>query len=279
MKTVNYTLIEKIYDERLSLQKNLEGFAECGIEISRATLYNYCKDKGISTSGNFISYVDPNLSVRANIEKLSTMGFKIGKDKMAATLKELRGTDPTPTIQPTTTHEPTPTTTEPRMYRTKEEEEIERKMYSDRLCREVFGDLVKEEDEPTQELDSKDLDKPAEPSEDGEEVEVVAEPNESLGKFYDALENMTGQTRNQQRISNYTLTGESNEKFYRPIKEVEVEKPVEPIKQKPKAAGRYAHYATDPMLRAMGITGENEAEDNRKIRECLNALDWSNFKM
>lgn len=276
MKTVNYTLIEKIYDEKLSLQKNLEGFAECGIEISERTLYNYCKDKGISTGGDFVSYVDPNLSVRANIEKLSTMGFKIGKDKMAATLKELRGTEHT-TTQSTTTHEPTPTTTEPRMYRTKDEEELERKMYSDRLCREVFGDLVKEDDLPTQQQGSKDLDKPAEPSEDGEEVEVVAEPDENLGKFYDALENMTGQTRHQPRISNYTLTGESNEKFYRPI--IEVEKPVEPIKQKPKAAGRYAHYATDPMLRAMGITGEDEAEDNRKIRECLNALDWSNFKM
>lgn len=278
MKTVNYALIEKIYDEKLSLQKNLEGFAECGIEISRATLYNYCKDKGISTGGDFVSYVDPNLSVRANIERLNTMGFKIGKDKMAATLKELRGTEHT-TTQPTATHEPTPTTTEPRMYRTKEEEELERKMYSDRLCREVFGDLVKEDDLPTQQQDSSDIDKPAEPSEDGDEVEVVAEPSESLGKFYDALENVTGQTRNQPRISNYTLTGESNEKFYRPIKEVEVEKPVEPIMQKPKAAGRYAHYATDPMLRAMGITGEDEAEDNRKIRECLNALDWSNFKM
>lgn len=277
MKTVNYALIEKIYDEKLSLQKNLEGFAECGIEISRATLYNYCKDKGISTGGDFVSYVDPNLSVRANIEKLSAMGFKVGKDKMAATLKELRGTEHT-TTQPTATHEPT-LTTEPRMYRTKEEEELERKMYSDRLCREVFGDLVKEDDLPTQGQDSSDIDKPAEPSEDGEEVEVVVEPNESLGKFYDALENVTGQTRNQPRISNYTLTGESNEKFYRPINEVEVDKPIEPIMQKPKAAGRYAHYATDPMLRAMGITGEDEAEDNRKIRECLNALDWSNFKM
>lgn len=275
MKTVNYALIEKIYDEKLSLQKNLEGFAECGIEISERTLYNYCKDKGISTGGDFVSYVDPNLSVRANIEKLNTMGFKIGKDKMAATLKELRGTEHT-TTQSTATHEPT-LTTEPRMYRTKDEEELERKMYSDRLCREVFGDLVKEDDLPTQQQGSKDLDKPAEPSEDGEEVEVVAEPDENLGKFYDALENVTGQTRNQPRISNYTLTGESNEKFYRPI--IEVEKPVEPIIQKPKAAGRYAHYATDPMLRAMGITGEDEAEDNRKIRECLNALDWSNFKM
>lgn len=276
MKTVNYTLIEKIYDEKLSLQKNLEGFAECGIEISERTLYNYCKDRGINTGGDFVSYVDPNLSVRANIEKLSAMGFKIGKDKMAATLKELRGTESTPTTQPTATHEPT-LTTEPRMYRTKEEEELERKMYSDRLCREVFGDLVKEDDLPTQQQGSNEMDKPAEPSEDGEEVEVVAEPNESLGKFYDALENVTGQTRNQPRISNYTLTGESNEKFYRPI--IEVEKPVEPIIQKPKATGRYAHYATDPMLRAMGITGEDEAEDNRKIRECLNALDWSNFKM
>lgn len=123
MKTVNYALIEKIYDEKLSLQKNLEGFAECGIEISERTLYNYCKDKGISTGGDFVSYVDPNLSVRANIEKLSSMGFKIGKDKMAATLKELRGTEHT-TTQPTATHEPT-LTTEPRMYRTKEEEELE----------------------------------------------------------------------------------------------------------------------------------------------------------
>lgn len=90
MKTVDYTLIEKYYDERLSVQKNLEGFAECGIDISRATLYNYCKDKGISTGGDFVSYVDPNLSVRKNIEQLKTKGIKVGKDRISKILKELK---------------------------------------------------------------------------------------------------------------------------------------------------------------------------------------------
>lgn len=48
MKTVDYTLIEKYYDERLSIQGNLEQLKAKGIEVGKTSLYNYCKNKGIS---------------------------------------------------------------------------------------------------------------------------------------------------------------------------------------------------------------------------------------
>lgn len=90
MKTVNYALIEKIYDEKLSVQKNLEVLKSKDIEVSESTLYNYCKDRGFKVGGDFVSYVDPNLSVRKNIELLKTKGIKVGKDKISKILKELK---------------------------------------------------------------------------------------------------------------------------------------------------------------------------------------------
>ena len=93
MKTVNYALIEKYYDERLSKKENLEQLKAKGIEVGRASLYNYCKDKGISDrlgEDELKHLINPMQTVRQNIDILKTKGYRIGNKKVCKILKELK---------------------------------------------------------------------------------------------------------------------------------------------------------------------------------------------
>lgn len=93
MKTVDYTLIEKYYDERLSKKENLEQLKAKGIEVGRASLYNYCKDKGISDrlgEDELKHLINPMQTVRQNIELLKGKGYRIGNKKVCKILKELK---------------------------------------------------------------------------------------------------------------------------------------------------------------------------------------------
>jgi hypothetical protein len=85
MKTVDYSLIEKYYDERLSKKENLELLKAKGIEVGRASLYNYCKDKGISDrlgEDELRHLINPMQTVRQNLDLLKGQGYRIGKDKI-----------------------------------------------------------------------------------------------------------------------------------------------------------------------------------------------------
>lgn len=93
MKTVDYTLIEKYYDEKLSKKENLEQLKAKGIEVGRASLYNYCKDKGISDrlgEDELKHLINPMQTVRQNIDILKTKGYRIGNKKVCKILKELK---------------------------------------------------------------------------------------------------------------------------------------------------------------------------------------------
>nr|DAM93135.1 MAG TPA: hypothetical protein [Caudoviricetes sp.] len=93
MKTVDYTLIEKYYDERLSKKENLEQLKANGIEVGRASLYNYCKDKGISDrlgDDELKHLIDPMQTVRQNLDLLKGKGYRIGIERVCKVLKELK---------------------------------------------------------------------------------------------------------------------------------------------------------------------------------------------
>lgn len=95
MKTVDYTLIEKYYDERLSIQENLEQLKAKGIEVGRASLYNYCKDKGISDrlgDDELKHLINPMQTVRQNLDILKGKGYKIGIERVCKVLKEAKNT-------------------------------------------------------------------------------------------------------------------------------------------------------------------------------------------
>jgi hypothetical protein len=95
MKTVDYTLIEKYYDEKLSIQENLEVLRQKGIEISERTLYRYCKDKGIGdrlSDEELRHLINPRQTIMQNLETIKGKGYKIGKDRISKVLKEAKNT-------------------------------------------------------------------------------------------------------------------------------------------------------------------------------------------
>ena len=93
MKTVDYTLIEKYYDEKLSKKENLEVVRQNGIEVSERNLYRYCKDKGI---GDRLSHeemrhlINPMQTIIMNLDILKGQGYRIGNKKVCKILKELK---------------------------------------------------------------------------------------------------------------------------------------------------------------------------------------------
>nr|DAK20813.1 MAG TPA: hypothetical protein [Caudoviricetes sp.] len=95
MKTVDYTLIEKYYDEKLSKKENLEQLKAKGIEVGKTSLYNYCKDKGISDrlgEDELRHLINPMQTVRQNLDLLKGQGYRIGNKKVCKILKEAKNT-------------------------------------------------------------------------------------------------------------------------------------------------------------------------------------------
>ena len=95
MKTVDYGKIESLYNTRLSIQENLEQLKAKGIEVGRASLYNYCKDKGISDrlgDDELKHLINPMQTVRQNLYILKGKGYKIGIERVCKVLKEAKNT-------------------------------------------------------------------------------------------------------------------------------------------------------------------------------------------
>lgn len=95
MKTVDYVKIESLYNTRLSIQENLEQLKAKGIEVGRASLYNYCKDKGISDrlgDDELRHLIDPMQTVRQNLDLLKGKGYRIGIERVCKVLKEAKNT-------------------------------------------------------------------------------------------------------------------------------------------------------------------------------------------
>ena len=95
MKTVNYALIEKIYDEKLSKKENLEVLRQNGVEVGKTSLYKYCQDKGLGdrlSDDELRHLINPMQTVRQNLDLLKGKGYKIGNKKICKILKEARNT-------------------------------------------------------------------------------------------------------------------------------------------------------------------------------------------
>lgn len=99
-KEVNYAAIDEYYNSELSVSENLKVLQDNGVKVHLATLYRYCKDRGICTSSKLreqrnveqiISLLDVSLSVRKNLEILKAKGIKSSKDKIAKLLKQMKG--------------------------------------------------------------------------------------------------------------------------------------------------------------------------------------------
>ena len=93
VKDANYTAIDEYYNSELSVAENLKVLQDNGVKVCSKTLYNYCADRGISTSKDdaIINLLDVNLSVRKNLEILKEKGMKVGNKKVIKLLKHLKG--------------------------------------------------------------------------------------------------------------------------------------------------------------------------------------------
>lgn len=91
MKTVDYTLIEKYYDEKLSKKENLDLLRQKGIEVGKTSLYKYCQDKGLGdrlSDDELRHLINPMQTVRQNLDLLKGKGYKIGNKRVCKILKE-----------------------------------------------------------------------------------------------------------------------------------------------------------------------------------------------
>ena len=93
VKDYNYCEIDKYYNQKLSVMDNVKELAKNGISVSRRTLYRYCADRDIKvcySDSEIIALLNANDSVRKNLATLKDKGVKIGKDRIAKLLKQLK---------------------------------------------------------------------------------------------------------------------------------------------------------------------------------------------
>lgn len=93
VKEYNYSEIDKYYNSELSVSENLKILQDNGVKVHLATLYRYCKDRGIKvcyTDSEIIAMLNANDSVRNNLKTLKDNGVKIGIGRVAKLLKQLK---------------------------------------------------------------------------------------------------------------------------------------------------------------------------------------------
>lgn len=140
-----------------------------------------------------------------------------------------------------------------------------RKEYSQRLEKELFGDV---QDNRETILPSK----PKEKKDDKVKISKREEKEQSREKFFTTLENVK-YSDEPIRLSLYTFDGRSNDIFWDMVLEARrkklegiVDEPVDNTPSNP--IPTTTTNQSDPMLRSLGLTG-NEAEDNIKIQNSL----------
>lgn len=144
-----------------------------------------------------------------------------------------------------------------------------RREYSQRLEKELFGDV---QDNRETILPSK----PKEKKDDKVKLSKKEEKEQAREKFLTTLENVK-YSDEPIRLSLYTFDGSSNDMFWEMVLEARrkklegiVDEPVDntPTTTTTTTTNQSDPYQSDPMLRSLGLTG-NEKEDNIKIQNSL----------
>ena len=83
--------IGEIYDTNLTVTENLKVFEENGIDISKSTVYNFCKKHDINTKHTIsVEDVDFNKSIRENLKILQDRGIKSTYYQVQKIIKQLK---------------------------------------------------------------------------------------------------------------------------------------------------------------------------------------------
>lgn len=149
-----------------------------------------------------------------------------------------------------------------------------RREYSRQLEKELFGDVQ----------DNRETVLPSKPKEiikkdDKVKLSKKEEKEQARDKFLTTLENVRYNDESK-RLSLYTFDGRSNDMFWEMVLEARrkklegiVDEPVDNTPSNPTpttttTTNQSDPYQSDPMLRSLGLTG-NEKEDNIKIQDSL----------
>lgn len=145
-----------------------------------------------------------------------------------------------------------------------------RREYSRQLEKELFGDV---QDNRETVLPSK----PKEKKDDKAKLSKKEEKEQARDKFLTTLENVRYNDESK-RLSLYTFDGRSNDMFWDMVLEARrkklegiVDEPVDNTPSNPTpttTTNQSDPYQSDPMLRSLGLTGD-EKEDNIKIQNSL----------
>lgn len=102
MKKIGRQEIERYYDPTKSIKDNIAIMSKNGFQVSKDTLYRYCKEKGISTKSSKETVcedakelVDPTLTTKENQKKLYVdYGINMSLEKIDNLSKEPEVTEP-----------------------------------------------------------------------------------------------------------------------------------------------------------------------------------------
>lgn len=95
-KEIRYLELDDHYNRNLSISENLKNLQDQGYQICIKSLYNYCKERGITIDQAKLSdddlrdMLNPELSVRANITIIRESGFKVKKSRVELALRSMR---------------------------------------------------------------------------------------------------------------------------------------------------------------------------------------------
>lgn len=150
-----------------------------------------------------------------------------------------------------------------------------RREYSRQLEKELFGDVQ----------DNRETILPSKPKtikkDDTVKLSKKEEKEQAREKFLDTLESVRYNDESK-RLSLYTFDGRSNDMFWDMVLEARrkklagiVDEPVDNTPSNPTPTTTTTNqsdpYQSDPMLRSLGLTGD-EKEDNNKIQNSLLGL-------
>lgn len=102
MKKIGRQEIERYYDPTKSVKENIAIMNKNGFQVSKETLYRYCKEKGISTKSSKETVdadakelVDPTLTTKENQKKLYVdYGINMSLEKIDRLSEESEASEP-----------------------------------------------------------------------------------------------------------------------------------------------------------------------------------------
>ena len=96
IKDINWADLYENYNQNLTLMENLKNLQDQGYQISRASLYRFCSEKGIQVDQAKLSddelkeLINPELSYRKNANQIRELGYRVDDKRLKSLLREMR---------------------------------------------------------------------------------------------------------------------------------------------------------------------------------------------